>query len=50
MKTLFYFHGLESKQGGEKVSYLTKHFLTHAPEMVYKEPDTWPYTLAKVQK
>ena len=49
MKRIMYFHGLESKQGGEKIDYLSSKYLVHAPVMVYAEKDTWPTTFHKVQ-
>lgn len=41
MKRIMYFHGLESKQGGQKIDYLTTRFFVHAPVMAYAEKDTW---------
>ena len=38
MKKVLYLHGLESKQGGPKVDFLTKEFCVYAPEMDYKDP------------
>ena len=39
MKKVLYLHGLESKQGGPKVDFLTKEFCVYAPEMDYKDPE-----------
>ena len=50
MKRIIYFHGLQSKQGGERIDYLSSKYLVHAPEMVYSEKNTWPTTADKVQK
>ena len=36
MKKIIYLHGLESDQGGDKVSFLTKYGFVYAPEMDYK--------------
>ena len=49
MKRIIYFHGLESKQGGQKIDYLTRNYLVHAPEMVYAEKDTWTTSKSKVE-
>ena len=38
MKKVLYLHGLESKQGGPKVDFLTKEFCVYAPEMDYQDP------------
>ena len=38
MKKVLYLHGLESKQGGPKVDFLTNMFITHAPAMDYRDP------------
>jgi predicted esterase YcpF (UPF0227 family) len=45
MKKVLYLHGLESKQGGPKVDFLTKEFCVYAPEMDYKDPmlQNWVY-------
>ena len=39
MKKVLYLHGLESKQGGPKVDFLTKEFCVYAPEMDYKDSE-----------
>ena len=39
MKKVLYLHGLESKQGGPKVDFLTNEFIVHAPKMDYTDPD-----------
>lgn len=39
MKKVLYLHGLESKQGGPKVDFLTNEFIVHAPKMDYADPD-----------
>jgi len=39
MKKVLYLHGLESKQGGPKVDFLTNEFIVHAPKMDYKDPE-----------
>jgi len=41
-KKVLYLHGLESKQGGEKVSYLAGKCFVHAPEMDYTRKDIFP--------
>ena len=38
MKKVLYLHGLESKQGGKKVDFLTNEFCVHAPSMDYTNP------------
>jgi pimeloyl-ACP methyl ester carboxylesterase len=38
MKKVLYLHGLESKQGGNKVEYLAKTAAVFAPEMDYSNP------------
>lgn len=38
-KRVIYFHGLESAQGGEKVDFLAKKYITIAPNMQYNDPD-----------
>jgi len=35
MKKIVYLHGLESKQGGRKVEYLSSKYLTYAPSLQY---------------
>ena len=42
MKRVLYLHGLESKQGGEKVDYLASKCIVHAPEMDYTRKDIFP--------
>lgn len=37
MKKILYLHGLESKQGGKKVDFLTSKFITHAPSIDYRD-------------
>jgi|15BtaG_2_1085339.scaffolds.fasta_scaffold04769_5 hypothetical protein len=39
MKKILYLHGLETPQGGEKVDFLTKNAIVHAPELDYKNPN-----------
>jgi|TARA_B110001469_G_scaffold121005_1_gene130092 predicted esterase YcpF (UPF0227 family) len=36
MKKILYLHGLESKQGGTKVSFLAEKGMVYAPEMNYE--------------
>lgn len=48
MRRIIYFHGLESKQGGERIDYMTRKYLVHAPCMVYAEKDTWTVSKEKV--
>jgi|TARA_B110000908_G_scaffold46334_1_gene56483 hypoxanthine phosphoribosyltransferase len=43
MKRVLYLHGLESKQGGEKVDYLASKCIVHAPEMDYTRSDVFSY-------
>jgi len=43
MKRVLYLHGLESKQGGEKVEFLSSKCLVHAPEMDYTRSDIFSY-------
>jgi pimeloyl-ACP methyl ester carboxylesterase len=38
MKKVLYLHGLESKQGGSKVEYLTQTSSVFAPQMDYSNP------------
>ena len=38
-KRVIYFHGLESVQGGEKVDFLAKKYITIAPDMQYDDPN-----------
>ena len=47
MKKIVYLHGLESKQGGEKVSFLAEKGMVYAPAMDYKtlDLDEFIYTL-----
>lgn len=37
MKKVLYLHGLESKQGGKKVDFLSYKFIVHAPDLDYKD-------------
>mgnify|MGYP003648820431 CR=1 FL=1 len=39
MKKILYLHGLESKQGGEKVGFLAGQAYVYAPAMDYREED-----------
>ena len=39
MKKILYLHGLESKQGGEKVGFLASQACVYAPAMDYREED-----------
>ncbi len=39
MKHILYLHGLESKQGGDKVSYLSRKHYVLAPALNYYSPD-----------
>ena len=47
MKKIVYLHGLESEQGGNKVSFLATKGMVYAPEMNYKtlDLDEFIYTL-----
>jgi len=45
MKKILYLHGLESKQGGEKVDYLAKKGYVCAPEIDYTRSDIFLYLL-----
>lgn len=48
-KRVIYFHGLESKQGGKKVDFLAKKYITIAPVMDYTDPNLFPDMLELVQ-
>ena len=39
MRKILYLHGLESKQGGQKVNYLCSKYLTLAPSLDYRDPE-----------
>ena len=39
MKKILYLHGVESKQGGEKVGFLASQACVYAPAMDYREED-----------
>lgn len=41
MKAVLYLHGLESTQGGKKVDFLADNFFVHAPDMDYRDPDSY---------
>lgn len=41
MKNVLYLHGLDSEQGGEKVSVLSSKYLVHAPSIDYRHPDVY---------
>ncbi len=41
MKKIIYLHGLKSKQGGDKVSFLTEQNFVYAPKMNYNDPVTF---------
>jgi predicted esterase YcpF (UPF0227 family) len=47
MKKILYLHGLESEQGGNKVSFLAEKGMVYAPAMDYKtlDLDEFIYTL-----
>ena len=47
MKKIVYLHGLESEQGGTKVSFLAEKGMVYAPEMNYEtlDLDEFIYTL-----
>lgn len=48
---VWYFHGLESRQGGKKVEFLhTKATLVFAPAMEYDNPDYFATLLAKAEQ
>ena len=49
MKKVLYLHGLESKNGGDKVDYLAAKCLVHAPEMDYTRGDIFPYLIKVVE-
>jgi len=48
-KKVIYFHGLESGQGGEKVDFLAKKYLTIAPSMDYYNPELFQEMMELVQ-
>lgn len=43
MEHILYLHGLDSLQGGSKVSSLTQNYLVHAPSIDYREEGVWNY-------
>ena len=50
MKRVLYLHGLESKQGGDKVDYLAGRCIVHAPEMDYTRSDIFHYLYGVVEE
>lgn len=48
MKKIVYLHGLESAQGGEKVSFLTEDNFVYAPKMDYTDTATFKKVLDKI--
>jgi len=50
MKRIVYLHGLESTQGGVKVSFLAEENFVYAPKMDYKDPTTFKKVLDKITK
>lgn len=49
MLKILYIHGLESKQGGAKVDYLSANHCIHAPAMKYFEPNLTERTVSLFQ-
>ena len=49
MKRVLYLHGLESKQGGEKVEFLANECIVHAPEMDYTRKDVFSFLTKKIE-
>ena len=50
MKKIVYLHGLDTNQGGDKVSLLAQENLVWAPEMEYRNPKLFKKTLETVKK
>ena len=50
MKRIVYLHGLESTQGGVKVSFLAEENFVYAPKMDYKDPTIFKKVLDKITK
>ena len=48
MKKIVYLHGLESTQGGKKVSFLTEENFVYAPKMDYTDTATFKKVLDKI--
>ena len=50
MRKILYLHGLESKQGGQKVNYLCSKYLTLAPSLDYKDPECFKEIFDIIEK
>ena len=50
MKKIVYFHGLETPQGGKKVEYLTQNHVVYAPEVFYRDTDSFMKELERVKE
>ena len=50
MRKILYLHGLESKQGGQKVNYLCSKYLTLAPSLDYKDPECFKEIFNIIEK
>jgi hypothetical protein len=50
MKKILYLHGLESKQGGTKVDFMSSNNLVHAPSLDYKNEETYNSLLSIIQE
>ncbi len=48
MKKVVYLHGLETEQGGDKVSYLSENNCVWAPKMDYSNPELFKKTLKSI--
>jgi uncharacterized protein len=45
MKKILYLHGLETRQGGRKVGFLSKDNYVHAPKIDYTRKDIFPFLI-----
>lgn len=50
MYKILYLHGLESKQGGEKIDFLSSKAIVHAPSLNYKDKDIFNQLVKMVVK
>lgn len=46
---ILYLHGLESKQGGAKVEYLSAHHYVYAPAIKYSEPNLLEQIISSIE-
>ncbi len=49
MKNLLYLHGLESKQGGQKVDFLASEFMVYAPALNYRTPGCFQMLFERIK-